>query len=120
MIGDAYVVTGGLTDNAGLDLATAIVKFAFEMREQTTKVASPADINASPEVCITEKYVHMCVYLYSTTQIRIGIHTGKVLTAVTGKKMLHYCLFGETIDTAKIMESSGEPSRIHISKTTYR
>jgi len=62
----------------------------------------------------------MHVHLLYTIQIRIGIHTGTVVAAVTGRKMLHYCLFGETLEIAKIMESSGQPSRIHISETTYK
>lgn len=41
MIGDAYVVAGGLMENEKEDPLTAIVNMAFDMREQTSKVKSP-------------------------------------------------------------------------------
>lgn len=49
VIGDAYVVAGGLK-NPKMDPVTAIVNFAFEMRENTAEILSPAGANTSLEV----------------------------------------------------------------------
>jgi hypothetical protein len=50
--------------------------------------------------------------------IRIGIHTGTVVAGVGGHKKLSYDIWGDTVNTASTMESSGEAGKINISGTT--
>lgn len=51
--------------------------------------------------------------------IRIGIHSGPLLAGVIGNKKFAYDVWGDTVNTASRMESSGVPGEINISSSTF-
>lgn len=52
-------------------------------------------------------------------QIRIGIHCGPVTAGVIGTNKFAYDIWGDTVNTASRMESSGTPGEINISASTH-
>ncbi|RUT78869.1 HD domain-containing protein [Ancylomarina longa] len=51
--------------------------------------------------------------------LRIGVHTGPVIAGVVGSKKVSYDIWGDTVNTASRMESSGAVGEINISGMTY-
>ncbi|KAL5005346.1 hypothetical protein ScPMuIL_018802 [Solemya velum] len=98
-IGDAYMVVSGLPLRNGSRHAGEIGTMALDLLSQCGSFT----IRHMPEVPL---------------RLRIGLHTGPCVTGVVGLTMPRYCLFGDTVNTASRMESSGSAFRIHISHFT--
>ncbi|XP_063825246.1 guanylate cyclase 32E [Ostrinia nubilalis] len=99
-IGDAYMVVGGLPKRCSRH-AAEVASLALHILDAVPKIR----MRHTPAARL---------------HIRIGIHSGKCAAGVVGIKMPRYCLFGDTVNTAARMESSGEPQKIHISHDTYK
>ena len=51
-------------------------------------------------------------------KLRMGMHSGQVVGGVVGSKIPHYSVFGDTVELASLMESSGMPMKIQITSNT--
>jgi class 3 adenylate cyclase len=52
-------------------------------------------------------------------ELRLGIHSGSLVAGVIGEKKFAYDVWGDTVNIASRMESSGAPGKINISGVTY-
>ncbi|XP_069105183.1 retinal guanylyl cyclase 2-like [Argopecten irradians] len=98
-IGDAYMVVSGLPVRNENRHAGEIGTMALDL----LSICGTFKIRHMPEVPL---------------RLRIGLHTGSCVAGVVGLTMPRYCLFGDTVNTASRMESTGSAFRIHISLPT--
>ncbi|EMP31872.1 heat-stable enterotoxin receptor [Chelonia mydas] len=98
-IGDAYMVVSGLPKRNGNRHAVDISMMALDI----LSFMGSFELRHLPGLPVW---------------IRIGIHSGPCAAGVVGIKMPRYCLFGDTVNTASRMESTGLPLRIHVSAST--
>ncbi|XP_008434501.1 heat-stable enterotoxin receptor isoform X3 [Poecilia reticulata] len=98
-IGDAYMVASGLPRRNGNRHAVDICRMALDI----LSFMGTFQLRHLPGIPVW---------------IRIGVHSGPCAAGVVGMKMPRYCLFGDTVNTASRMESSGQPLRIHVSEPT--
>jgi class 3 adenylate cyclase len=97
-IGDAYMVVAGIPTPLA-DHAVAIAHMALDMLAAVTAYSARTGTDLS---------------------IRIGVHTGSVVAGVIGTKKFIYDLWGDTVNTASRMESTGVPGRVQVTESTYR
>jgi class 3 adenylate cyclase len=97
-IGDAYMVAGGLPEEQP-DHAVAVADMALGMIEAVRRIG---------------------MRFGETLEVRIGIHSGDVVAGIIGQHRFIYDVWGDTVNTASRLESSGLPNRIQISVATYQ
>uniref|UniRef100_A0ABM5EJB7 Guanylate cyclase n=1 Tax=Pogona vitticeps TaxID=103695 RepID=A0ABM5EJB7_9SAUR len=98
-IGDAYMVASGLPKRNGNRHAGEIANMSLDI----LSAVGTFRMRHMPEVPV---------------RIRIGLHSGPCVAGVVGLTMPRYCLFGDTVNTASRMESTGLPYRIHVNIRT--
>lgn len=100
-IGDAYMAVGGVPA-PNQTHAVDCVLAALEIRRLMAEAMARNAAAGRPH-----------------WQLRIGINTGRLVAGVIGREKFAYDVWGDTVNTASRLESSGEAGEINISRATY-
>ena len=96
-IGDAYMVVAGLPDPRP-DHVEAAAEMALGMRAELARLGTVLGLDLA---------------------IRIGIDSGPVIAGVIGKRKFIYDLWGDTVNTASRMESTGISGQVQVTETVF-
>lgn len=101
-LGDGYLCVGGVPSSTP-DHPEKVILAALEILD------------------FLEQWKHECVQKNEQYfEGRIGIHTGPLIAGVVGKSKFAFDIWGDTVNVAARLESSGDPGKINISKSTYQ
>lgn len=96
-IGDAYMAVAGVPETRA-DHAARAVAMAEDMLAVIERIRREHDIELN---------------------VRIGLASGPVLAGIIGTQKFSYDVWGDTVNLASRMESSGVLGRIHVSPSTH-
>ncbi|CAF0856685.1 unnamed protein product [Adineta ricciae] len=89
----------GMKNPLGLNQAEIVAGLAFDLLKQSKKLINK--MSKAP------------------FKVKIGFHSGSAVGGIVGHKNYQYCLFGDTINTASRVTTTGDIGRIHLSATSW-
>jgi len=98
-LGDTYMAVCGHDGENQNDHAVKVVRFSVAILKAIAKITHS-----------NGKHV----------KIKVGIHSGPAYAGVVGLTAPRYCFFGETVAMAHMLNTSGIPSCVQVSKHTYK
>lgn len=102
-VGDCYVAASGLPE-ARADHAVVMARFARDCLSQFTSLVREMEEVLGPDT--------------GDLGLRIGLNSGPVTAGVLRGERSRFQLFGDTVNTAARMESTGLKNMIHLSRDT--
>jgi adenylate cyclase len=99
-IGDAYMAVGGVPETNRPHPVDACLA-ALEMQAAAARIKARSEKMRLPSL-----------------ELRVGVHTGPVISGVVGNHRFTFDIWGDAVNTASFMEAHCEPGRINVSDTT--
>src|SRR5215213_1650801 len=100
-IGDAYMAAGGVPAPNSTHAVDCVLA-ALEIRRSVSEAMARNAAAGRPH-----------------WRLRIGVNTGRLVAGVIGREKFAYDVWGDTVNTASRLESSGEAGEINVSRATF-
>ncbi|MEA2675531.1 MAG: adenylate cyclase [Chloroflexota bacterium] len=109
-VGDAYMVVGGLHhDPAG----------GIDNGDAAHRPATHAEDVADMGLAMLAELARIRSASGAGLQVRVGMHVGPAVAGVIGRRKFIYDVWGDTVNMASRMESTGVPGRLQVARATY-
>ncbi|GAM27037.1 hypothetical protein SAMD00019534_102120 [Acytostelium subglobosum LB1] len=119
-IGDSYMIVSGLKWHC-VDYKFVSPDLLEDMDENDENQRTI--FHANKAVIFASKLLEMVEYFNQKygydLHLRIGIHTGDAIAGIIGKKRYSFDIWGDAVNIASRMESSGFPNKICVSESTF-
>jgi class 3 adenylate cyclase len=102
-VGDCYMAVAGLPEPRK-DHALVMAHFAHDCNVELIRLLKPLEVTLGPDT--------------ADLAMRFGLHSGPVTAGVLRGQRARFQLFGDTVNTAARVETTGEKGRIHVSQET--
>ncbi|GAX78698.1 hypothetical protein CEUSTIGMA_g6136.t1 [Chlamydomonas eustigma] len=119
--GDCYIVAGALMSQD--DEGFLVLEQAGDPRQRSQTRSQTS--HGFCQVMAFAKAILRCAKTVTMphngkpTVVRVGMHTGPVVTGLIGTKLPKFSIFGDTMNTASRMESTSQPGCIHVTEDTH-
>jgi adenylate cyclase len=125
MVGSTVLASSLPPEDDSITLRHRVEKISTS-RDNYVLAAGIPEVRVDGAVALVRVALEMCSYLLGRSSefgqglsMRFGINTGPAVAGVVGQRNFHYDVWGDAVNTASRMESTGEPGGIQICYATY-
>ena len=111
-IGDCYMVTSIPSQKSPAVMAAAVCAFGLDMLDELHDFINTTTRSQEETKELTEQEKEE----RSALELRVGINSGPVVAGIIGTKRYMYDIWGDSVNVASRMESTGLPGKVQVTK----